>query len=1458
MPRVGPYQIPFPYAPYPLQEHAMTALRDYLEQDRGSEHTEGISSRSQSSNTAPVAVSSASSPPPSPMATSASGTRGGPSRVAVLESPTGTGKSQILLNSVLSHLFEPVENANELDGVASASCCCIAAESPAAMETVAAHEPERSTLVHPPTSQTLEEVLRQRQLEEEVAQARRERRARVRAQRRQIRQARKRMRFQQQQLTDSGGEQDFLLTQDPLAWYAEQRSMTTMGLRGDDLRGLCSTSSLSASSSSSSSSSSSPASEDDDNDDAEGKLETALSTLIPLRKPKVYFASRTHTQLQQLMGDLQRTAFAQRPLRPQQRTSEPLGNTAERSAGAQVGANGRDDCAAPSKSFGSPPPLSPPEAVPSSMPSRQQQQPHRLTAVHVAGRQHLCLNAGLRRKAGCNNDRLNYYCREAMRFERSKQGRQYRRQQQEHAQQQPRHFTGSPDVRDIEAAGAQQQLGQDRGCVYCVESHLRSLLVYLRDEQHRADAATNPDDDDAGSGHGGLPSSVYTMDRLRRLGAELQACPYLATRLLLRGADVAFIPYGYVLDENQRAVLLGGAATNPATAAEAAAAAFAMPSRSTPASEAGDGGVASESGDVASHSHPSLGAVLYHRRQRLTTTAAFRRRRQQQQHGGSPSPTTISLHPRRSSVNEDDDDEADAMWHTMACGAPPSFHGDILVFDEAHNIADYCRSASTATVALWQLLLARRLLEMYMERYASRLLTRNKQRLRELIQFLSKLARFCERADSSVFLAEGGGGEGDVASSISGPSPLLARHPQSSPTSPETAVCTRVLPFHTFLFNAGIDNVDVYAFLTFLVDSQLVMKLQGLVSYALDAELHSEQEGKMTKPAMTAARTTITSGTDNRTSLTAGVKRQRGSGFDVGASDARSEAQRQRRCLGFPGLPENHTKTAGEGPSPPRLSLAELLLQHLKAAGAAATCAGVTASPDPVQLRALAAEALQRVERLLCALYVSDSTSTRVLWTPSSSTSPAPTQDAGDAARQGTLKVIQLEPGTYTFAPLVREARAVVLAGGTMQPLAFTCGPLLPAPTNLSGGTRGNGEIANMNERSAVGVAAGGVDKRNHISNVDVSLQGGVGCASGLPSFHLISEGHVVPSSSVQVWALGTGPSGLRMELSQQALGLRGEAASTAKDTASLRSDTNRVISPHAHRVLAEVGCTLLNLARVLPPAGAICFCTSYDVLDTLVAVLESTGYYAQINELKRIFTETRNGGGRRGTASGDEGGSGEAIAELLREYQEWISGELGGDGDAEPALGPLSTAASASLSSNAGAPQQPSRRGALLFAVMGGRLSEGINFADDLGRAVVVLGMPYANPTDVELQMNLKHIVTTRLMTNTDASRRGMPGSAGSVSATSLSSSSPFTSAEEWSLYTEGMMRTVNQCIGRCIRHAGDYATIILLDARYTERQGIRRRVSAWLQPSIRVAQTFGQCFSGVREFFVGRQPKG
>ena len=54
---------------------------------------------------------------------------------------------------------------------------------------------------------------------------------------------------------------------------------------------------------------------------------------------------------------------------------------------------------------------------------------------------------------------------------------------------------------------------------------------------------------------------------------------------------------------------------------------------------------------------------------------------------------------------------------------------------------------------------------------------------------------------------------------------------------------------------------------------------------------------------------------------------------------------------------------------------------------------------------------------------------------------------------------------------------------------------------------------------------------------------------------------------------------------------------------------------------------------------------------------------------------------------------------------------------------------------------------GALLCSVMGGKLSEGINFSDELARCIMVVGLPYPDKRDVVFKEKLKYAGRQQLL---------------------------------------------------------------------------------------------------------------
>lgn len=132
------------------------------------------------------------------------------------------------------------------------------------------------------------------------------------------------------------------------------------------------------------------------------------------------------------------------------------------------------------------------------------------------------------------------------------------------------------------------------------------------------------------------------------------------------------------------------------------------------------------------------------------------------------------------------------------------------------------------------------------------------------------------------------------------------------------------------------------------------------------------------------------------------------------------------------------------------------------------------------------------------------------------------------------------------------------------------------------------------------------------------------------------------------------------------------------------------------------------------------------------------------------------------------------------------------------------------------------SKPGAILSAVVGGKLSEGINFKDELGRCIIMVGMPYPNVKDMALETKAKHLVN----------KKGMDAS---------------------DFYDTLCMKAVNQSIGRSIRHSEDYASILFVDKRF-KKERITSKIPKWITHRLVEHDTQISAFDCLNQFFSKR----
>ncbi|KYM77805.1 Putative ATP-dependent RNA helicase DDX11-like protein 8 [Atta colombica] len=304
---------------------------------------------------------------------------------------------------------------------------------------------------------------------------------------------------------------------------------------------------------------------------------------------------------------------------------------------------------------------------------------------------------------------------------------------------------------------------------------------------------------------------------------------------------------------------------------------------------------------------------------------------------------------------------------------------------------------------------------------------------------------------------------------------------------------------------------------------------------------------------------------------------------------------------------------------------------------------------------------------------------------------------------QGIIKFLLLNPAAH-FHDIVKDARSVVLAGGTMEPMSEFVDQLFL----MAGAT--------------------------------------------LDRIMTFSCDHVIPKENIISNVVTRGPTGIEFEFNYHS-----------------RQDI---------KLLDELGRVLLNLCNVVP-AGIVVFFPSYNYEDTVFKHLDKSGVISKISTKKCIYREPK-------LAS--------QINTILDQYAHSIKNP------------------------------QSSCNGALLFSVVGGKLSEGLNFSDDLGRCVIVIGLPYPNIKSSELQEKMKYL------------NENVKSDAGN------------------NFYENSCMKAVNQCIGRSVRHINDYSTVVLLDKRYCHKIKV---LPQWIQRSVTINNSFGSVVGNIAKFFAAKRFK-
>ncbi|KAI6214976.1 DNA helicase [Aphelenchoides besseyi] len=213
--------------------------------------------------------------------------------------------------------------------------------------------------------------------------------------------------------------------------------------------------------------------------------------------------------------------------------------------------------------------------------------------------------------------------------------------------------------------------------------------------------------------------------------------------------------------------------------------------------------------------------------------------------------------------------------------------------------------------------------------------------------------------------------------------------------------------------------------------------------------------------------------------------------------------------------------------------------------------------------------------------------------------------------------------------------------------------------------------------------------------------------------------------------------------------------------------------------MMNDLGQVIVDVCQIVPK-GILCFVSSYSVLDKLWNVMEQNGCLAQLKHTKKVFCEPRDG---------------REMEHIMTSFEDAI-------------FTPMN-----------------SINGAIMFAVYRGKVSEGMNFNDDLCRAVICVGIPFPNVMDQK--------VAQKKYFNSDSKNLNLQN------------------GDQW--YETVAFRALNQSLGRSCRHKLDWSAMLLIDKRL--RNGKLSKISQWVREEVRAEEKYDNFCEALRSFVECRQ---